>query len=322
MKSFNTSLERHIFHLLFQEDRVDIPGLGRFDAAKYGSKIQLESGLFLPPARRLSFSPVAGKSETLVNHLMRFESLDNHAVDVMLGYQVQQWQQALSEGKRLRLDGLGTLAKTGLQWVFQPAIEANFLPEAYGLPIFRATPLANLVVPIRTEEIPIKTHSWTAPLRAAAVVTGAVTLLALGASKADFRDMVQSASFDPATEWRAFRSTASDWIDDAFAKEASPREAAVDAPVVIERDIILSDVEMEPSKEGPRFFLIVGAFSEVTNAKRLEAKLLNDGYPATWIKPAVGLNKVAIRTFASRQEANKAKAALKPSFPAVWIYSE
>ena len=119
MKSFNTSLERHIFHLLFQEDRVDIPGLGRFDAAKYGAKIQLESGLFLPPARRLSFSPVAGKSETLVNHLMRFESLDNHAVDVMLGYQVQQWQQALSEGKRLRLDGLGTLAKTGLQWVFQ-----------------------------------------------------------------------------------------------------------------------------------------------------------------------------------------------------------
>ncbi len=99
MKSFNTSLERHIFHLLFQEDRVDIPGLGRFDADKYGAKIQLESGLFLPPARRLSFSPVAGKSETLVNHLMRFEGMDDHAVDVMLGYQVQQWQQALSSTK-------------------------------------------------------------------------------------------------------------------------------------------------------------------------------------------------------------------------------
>ncbi len=152
---------------------------------------------------------------------MRFESLDNHAVDVMLGYQVQQWQQALSEGKRLRLDGLGTLAKTGLQWVFQPAIEANFLPEAYGLPIFRATPLANLVVPIRTEEIAIKTHSWTAPLRAAAVVTGAVTLLALGASKADFRDMVQSASFDPATEWRAFSPPqATGWMTSSLRKRA------------------------------------------------------------------------------------------------------
>ena len=61
--SLHYTLERHIFHLLFQEDSVDVPGFGRLEAQRFGAEIQLQSGLFLPPARRLSFSPVAGKSE-------------------------------------------------------------------------------------------------------------------------------------------------------------------------------------------------------------------------------------------------------------------
>jgi len=159
MKSFNTSLERHIFHLLFQEDRVDIPGLGRFDADKYGAKIQLESGLFLPPARRLSFSPVAGKSETLVNHLMRFEGMDDHAVDVMLGYQVQQWQQALSEESAFALT-FSTLAKTGCNGYFNQPLKPISCPSLWPSH-FRATPLANLVV-LSDGRNSHQTHSWTA----------------------------------------------------------------------------------------------------------------------------------------------------------------
>jgi len=148
MKSFNTSLERHIFHLLFQEDRVDIPGLGRFDADKYGAKIQLESGLFLPPARRLSFSPVAGKSETLVNHLMRFEGMDDHAVDVMLGYQVQQWQQALSEESAFALT-FSTLAKTGCNGYFNQPLKPISCPSLW--PSISAPPHLPLGGAIRRE---------------------------------------------------------------------------------------------------------------------------------------------------------------------------
>ena len=47
--SLHYTLERHIFHLLFQEDSVDVPGFGRLEAQRFGAEIQLQSGLFLPP---------------------------------------------------------------------------------------------------------------------------------------------------------------------------------------------------------------------------------------------------------------------------------
>ena len=126
MATLHYALERHIFHLLFQEDSVDVPGFGRLEAQRFGAEIQLQSGLFLPPARRLSFSPVAGKSEVLINHLSRFEGLSADEARTAIGHEVNMWNRQLLEGKRLRLDGLGSFSKTGLQWVFQASIEANF----------------------------------------------------------------------------------------------------------------------------------------------------------------------------------------------------
>jgi len=326
MNSLRYSVERHIVHLLYQEDSLDIPGFGRLDATRYGAEIQLESGLFLPPARRIAFSPLQKRSDVLVNHVVRYEGVPASQARLTITETVAEWMDLLNTGRRLRLDGIGSFAKTGLQWTFQPAIEANFLPEAYGLPIFRANALANLTVPIRTDDVEVKRYNWKAPLRAAAVMTGAISLIALSVSKADFGVAMEQANINPPGQWLNWAEETVDNIASWWSSEDEERsEASVtaDTPAPqIDRDIILSDVESDIATPGPRHYLVVGAFSEQGNADRLVAKLQDQGFPALSVSAKVGLTKVAVRTFSSRDEATAAKAELKAEFPAVWIYTE
>lgn len=352
MAALHYPLEQHIFHLLFQEDSVDVPGFGRLEAQRFGAEIQLQSGLFLPPARRLSFSPVAGPSQVLINHLSRFEGLSALQAQTAIAATVNTWNRQLLEGKRLRLDGIGSFSKTGLQWVFQAAIESNFLPEAYGLPIFRVTPLAQRHQPTQESgytlplpQVQRRREQWLAPLRAAAVVTGAVSLLALGTTKSDFRDFVQNASFRP--QWEEWVSNVQTWFEphteegavaDTFGQQSVPAltfdDAAVEAPEVLVTELpkavnATEKPAVKPDSATPKaalsegsYALVVGAFSDVENAHRLVKTLTDAGYPAKVLEAKVGLTKVALRTFANREAAQAAKEEAKAAFPAVWIYSE
>jgi len=326
MNSLSYSVERHIVHLLYQEDSLDIPGFGRLDATRYGAEIQLESGLFLPPARRIAFSPLQKRSDVLVNHLVRYEGIPAGQARVAINETVAAWMQSLNGGMRLRLDGIGSFAKTGLQWTFQPAIEANFLPEAYGLPIFRATALSNLTVPIRTDEVQVKRYNWKAPLRAAAVMTGAISLIALSVGKADFGNAMERANVNPPGQWLTWAEETAEQVTDWWSTDAIEGAEETVTPTIpapeADRDIILSDVEADIATPGPRHYLVVGAFSEQSNADRLVGKLQAQGFPALSVSARVGLTKVAVRTFSSRDEASAAKAELKAEFPAVWIYTE
>ena len=119
MSKLNYSLERHLFHLLFQEDILDIPGFGRIEVQKFDAEIQEQSGLCLPAARRISFSPIARKSEVLINHLARYEGLSFDSAKDTIESITRNWGQELNQGKRLRLEGIGSFSKTGLQWVFR-----------------------------------------------------------------------------------------------------------------------------------------------------------------------------------------------------------
>jgi cell division septation protein DedD len=353
MAALHYPLEQHIFHLLFQEDSVDVPGFGRLEAQRFGAEIQLQSGLFLPPARRLSFTPVAGPSQVLINHLGRFEGLTSSQAQTAIAATVNTWNRQLLEGKRLRLDGIGSFSKTGLQWVFQAAIESNFLPEAYGLPIFRVTPLAQRHQPTQEggytlplPQVQRRREQWLAPLRAAAVVTGAVSLLALGTTKSDFRDFVQNASFRP--QWEEWVDNVQTWFEpnaeevavaDTFGQQSVPaltfEDAAVEAPEVLVAELpkeVSTDAKSnaKPESAAPKaakpsegsYALVVGAFSDENNAHRLVKTLTDAGYPAKVLEAKVGLTKVALRTFANREAAQAAKEEAKAAFPAVWIYSE
>jgi len=333
MSKLNYSLERHLFHLLFQEDILDIPGFGRIEVQKFDAEIQEQSGLCLPAARRISFSPIARKSEVLINHLARYEGLSFDSAKDTIESITRNWGQELNQGKRLRLEGIGSFSKTGLQWVFQASVEANFLPEAFGLPIFRITPLSqkesvpkefNSVAALKNLENKKRTQKWRSPVRTAAVIFGVVSLLALGTTKDDYREMIQNASLKP--NWKLLEDKLKAWSNSEKIdivketiinqpEEITRKKYVVKAP---EEDIKTNSKEIKSNGD---FSLIVGAFAEINNAERLVRNLQSNGHPAALIKRKGELTKVAIESFNNRESAQLEKENIRLQFPGVWIYS-
>jgi hypothetical protein len=334
MSKLNYSLERHLFHLLFQEDIVDVPGFGRIEVQKFDAEIQEQSGLCLPAARRISFSPIAKKSEVLINHLARYEGLSFDSARGTIESITRNWRKELSQGKRLRLEGIGSFSKTGLQWVFQASVEANFLPEAFGLPIFRITPLSqkefipkefNTVAPLKELENKKRTRKWRSPVRTAAVMIGVLSLLALGTTKDDYREMIQNASLKP--NWKLLEDKLKAWSNSE--KIDIVKEITINQPLDInnKEDFVKTPAKQikKNSKElkaNDDFSLIVGAFAEINNAERLVENLQSKGYPAALIKRKGELTKVAIESFHNRESAQLEKENVRLQFPGVWIYTQ
>jgi nucleoid DNA-binding protein len=288
MNSLNFSIERHLFHLLFQEEAIDISGFGRIEVQSFDAEIQSQSGLCLPPSRRLTFSPISKKSQVLLNHLVRYEGLTYDSATKILEETTRNWKSELNQGKRLRLEGIGSFSKTGLQWVFQASVEANFLPEAFGLPIFRVNSLS-IGNPISKEpkynfeeESALNRkgkEKLLRPLRTAAVMIGIVSLLALGTTKDDYREMIQNASFKP--NWESIQNQINYLVNfspNSTSKKGSlPTQTMQDIYQDIEIDVLkkkaknnsLKKIHSDKSLQTKTFSLVVGAFADINNAERL-----------------------------------------------------
>lgn len=161
-------LGQHLFHALCASDSVEVPGWGVFAVRPYGADIQLVSGLFLPPARRVSFSPndsVLGQS--FLRQVASVEGCDAAEAARLVHNVVRGWRVRLDRGERIFLESIGAFSlRNGFQWVFQPALEANFLPESYGLPIYR------LPVLVPADEVPVRAlRATVSPARASAPET-------------------------------------------------------------------------------------------------------------------------------------------------------
>lgn len=161
-------LGQHLFHALCASDSVEVPGWGVFAVRPFGADIQLVSGLFLPPARRVSFSPndsVLG--ESFLRQVASVEGCDSSEAARLVHNVVRGWRVRLDRGERIFLDSIGAFSlRNGFQWVFQPALEANFLPESYGLPIYR------LPVLVPADEVPVRAlRATVSPARSSAPET-------------------------------------------------------------------------------------------------------------------------------------------------------
>lgn len=342
MNTLNFNIERHLFHLLFQEDAIDIPGFGRIEVQSFDAEIQSQSGLCLPPSRRLTFSPISKKSQVLLNHLVRYEGLTYDSATKILEETTRNWKSELNQGKRLRLEGIGSFSKTGLQWVFQASVEANFLPEAFGLPIFRVNPLSignsiSKEPKYNFEKESIlnrkRNERWLRPARTAAVMVGIVSLLALGTTKDDYREMIQNASFKP--NWESIQNQIKSWVN--FSPNNNSNTSILPAQTIknFSQDIQIEDskkisknnplknkIHSDKSLQTESFSLVVGAFADINNAERLAKSLKSDGFPASLIKKEGELTKVSILSYTNKASAQSKKLSLAERFPGVWIYSQ
>lgn len=434
-------LGQHLFHALCAQDRVELPGWGVFGVTPYGADIQLVSGLFLPPARRVAFYPDAAvRGIAFVQQVAHVEQVSLADASRLVLDVVRSWRVRLDRGDRIVVEAIGAFSmRSGFQWVFQPALEANFLPESYGLPIYRLPVVAaegesrSLRLPVASRsavEAPVQRakrvaaeatarresrptepgpsasakptatqhrirsnrEKWLAPIRSAAVFTGIVGLLVVGGTKPGFQndlqhvlheaswmrapkitwpsmDLFSQPPYEESTEPKpaqgdspkderdpamaptsaekpvAGNAAVSDSksapeevvpiqakekdnptpvpakVDAAWAKpiatsgsseHASDSQGSSKAPVAKQKTAVASRNE--------RFYLVVGAFGDEANAKRMVETLRASGHSAQLVPTSVGTTKVAAAVVNSQEEANAKRAALKASFPAVWVF--
>ena len=203
-------LGQHLFHALCAQDRVELPGWGVFVVTLYGADIQLVSGLFLPPARRVAFIPdasVAGNA--FVQQIAHVENVSLADAGRMVHDVVRSWRVRLDRGDRISVESIGAFSmRSGFQWVFQPALEANFLPESYGLPIYRL-PVVAAEGESRSLRLPVAPRQGSeAPAERANRVVAAST----ARKEPRFSEPKPLAASEPASSQPRIRSNREKWL--------------------------------------------------------------------------------------------------------------
>lgn len=218
-------LGQHLFHALCAADAVELPGWGVFTVKPYGADIQLVSGLFLPPARRVSFRPDATVSgDAFIRQVASVEDCSVADAARSVNDLIRGWRVRLDRGERVFVEAVGAFSlRNGFQWVFQPTLEANFLPESYGLPIYRLPILATADrVPVRALRTPVSSERGTATTTPAVPPADAT----LRVNRMDNRSVpIDSDSDSETVERRRIRSNREKWL-------APIRSAAVFTGVV------------------------------------------------------------------------------------------
>jgi cell division septation protein DedD len=102
--------------------------------------------------------------------------------------------------------------------------------------------------------------------------------------------------------------------------------------VINEEELMVTPPEVLPdgsstakaNAESPRFYIIVGGFGVVDNAKKYREQLVAEGYPAAKIIEPQGnnpLTKVSVEDYPTLEEALKRREEVKQKFDlSIWVY--
>ena len=151
------------------------------------------------------------------------------------------------------------------------------------------------------------------------VATALALVVGLGSCKS------QKSAYLKAYEEAKQREIAAQTATKTVVYEETPDQKAIEtptppAPVRRER---VSTYEGERSEYLKRYSVVIGSFQNPTNARALREKMTNKGYNAVLAKNEVGMLRVIVSSFSTREEAIANREAVKsrfaPDFKDAWI---
>lgn len=103
---------------------------------------------------------------------------------------------------------------------------------------------------------------------------------------------------------------------------ATPSSAPAVTPISVRKERV-SAIEGENSNLVKRYNVVVGSFQNPTNARALREKMTEKGYNAVLVKNEMGMLRVIVSSFDTREEAAASREAIKarfaPDFKDAWI---
>ena len=132
------NLDIYIGELLFQHDKVLVPGLGGFISTYVPAEVHADSQSFVPPSKKISFlAEWLEDDNLLVAYVAAKMNRPEKVAREMIAEQVGEVFNRVRKGEDVMLTGLGSLSfDKRKRLVFKASLETNFLMESFGLSSF------------------------------------------------------------------------------------------------------------------------------------------------------------------------------------------
>lgn len=105
-------------------------------------------------------------------------------------------------------------------------------------------------------------------------------------------------------------------------EEHIPAPQAPVAPISVRKERV-STLDGENASDLRRYSVVIGSFQNPTNARSLKERMVARGYNAVLARNEVGMMRVIVSSFDSREEAAASREAIKarfaPEFSDAWI---
>lgn len=344
------NLDKGISQLLYDHDCVIVPDFGGFIASYKPAFVHEATHTLHPPSKQVGFNKNLVSNDGLVaNYFVRHDEVDFDEAMSFIQDRVVQMKKDLEDGKRIDIREVGVLYKDdhgALQFV--PDESVNYLRESFGLKAIglvvptvekpeEETPVIPLAVEQEEEVQPEKkrrSRAWVAAAIALPI------LLGTGWTLGDFwanGGQINTATLNPFSK----QATVSDF-QPRFPEEAlyfdyeegnTVEQIASRNPELTSfyfsfpedkispdgiRVVLNEEAEAVPevaarSTSLKLYFVVGGAFAELSNAEKMVAKLQDKGFDASIFGKHNGLNLVCYGSYTNRASAKAALSEIKQS---------
>ena len=301
-------IHQHLAKLLYQSDKVEIPGFGYFVCEVMDTEIHPVEHRFHPKYKKIDFKVSKEvKGEALIEAMVNDGSNALQAKADVANF-TQHAIAELKAGKKFQFKHIGFLFIQTGAWVFEQDLSVNYLPESIGLGSFVAKPMlketpkeAPKVALNPAKEKKKRSMPWglLTAVFLALVISGAVYWgwsslqnywNALGEEQAQVAEQIKpeelpKVSNDTLTSQPAdslaqdsLSAMAADSIDTAVEEELVPEEP-VESPVVEHTTIPQTgNVGIYSDKN---YYLVAGCFKDELRADEFVQELVNEGFRAS-----------------------------------------
>ena len=302
------SLEHYISELLYIEDCIIIPDFGGFIVNDKSATINEKSGEIAPPSKTILFnSQLINNDGLLVNHIAKEENISHKECLANVLAISKKLKSKLFETKILRIKKVGLLTiGSENNILFTQEKGYNYNLNSFGMRSINSNKIdkkerfkneiQNTVNVIEKNII----SSNQMFLRAAAV---AIPLILIS-----FISINQEKNIATIYEKMSL-------IDFSFAKTDKNKSLEKNDKTCINTNVL-------PSINNKlKYHIIIGSFQEVTNAKKLHAKLLSKEYDAQILSNSSN-SRVSISNFKRKEDAILALTNVKKNYGTAWILTE
>lgn len=137
-----------------------------------------------------------------------------------------------------------------------------------------------------------------------------LVVLAFGACKSTKKQPQSRYTADPATQPKVFSVPEA---SETVTEPAPVRDLPSTQPISVRKEQVT--FTQQEDKSDNSYFVIIGSFSQLDNAKNYRETLLNEGFTPIILHSETGYYRVCVNSFKNENEARNRVSELRQAFP-------